>query len=405
MTTHEKEFNAELDDYLHSTQTNKKDNSDNETWTFDETTGVYVMHGKRKVMYTTADNQWVCGDYDAIYNDSNDRYLFDTQTQTWYDTVTKEHSIYDDATHTWTLLTDAYWSGQPEGTQSIRFVVASSPHFDTGSVVIADENGITIGRDRSWDSRLRLPEMIVSKYHAMIFLDKKQKRFYIIDNGSQHGTYVNEKRLSEPKQSSLPYELRHGDIVRIGSTSLEVHEHTTMPCDVCRTNSPVDIHSGKKPKQENVSISIVERDEQRRQWIEEAKKMYRSGSVLPDNKDYVDRAELRRQTKVKQEKFVDPYRKEIDETYTPPPQTTTMTTVYKPVQGIGNKMLQKMGWEEGQSLGKDQTTGILEPIQPSSQLSKAGLGSRKHYYKEPLPNETRKGKQWRQARERFEHLI
>ncbi|KAI9263566.1 hypothetical protein EDC94DRAFT_82894 [Helicostylum pulchrum] len=390
----DQDFSSELDDYL--TKSNQEQTT---TWIRDEETGIYVDHSKQVVMYTQQDGTWACGDYTQFYPN---RYIYDTQTQAWLDTITHEYSFYDDATHTYVPLTDAYWQGHPQGTGSIRLVVQSSPFFKQGQVVLIDENGITIGRDRSWDSRLRLPEMIVSKYHAMIYRDKQEKLFYMIDNGSQHGTFVNEKRLSEPKQASLPYELRNKDIVRIGSTSLQVHLHSMgWPCQGCLASELIETTLGKKEKQKQQQKVTVDLEESRREWIKNQKKMYQED--LDASNMYIDRARIRR-TFTKPEKFIAEEEEEYD---TPRPavvvNAAAAVSYHTPVSGIGNKMLQKLGWQEGQSLGK-YGDGILEPIRPSTQTSRTGLGtSASTSQPDANMNESKKEKQWRLAQERYKN--
>lgn len=383
--SNDQDFGSELDSYIKSSNTTEYQNE----WTFDEKTGVYVIHEKQLVMYQQ-DETWINGDYNQFYSQ---RYIYDSQTQAWFDTVTKEYSFYDETTQSYIPLTDEYWLGHPQGTHSIRLVIQSSPHFESGKVALVDENGLTIGRDRSWDSRLRLPEMIVSKYHAMIYLDKKEKLFYMIDNGSQHGTFVNEKRLSESKQASLPYELRHLDIVRIGSTSLQVHLHDMgWPCQDCLASDFIETTNGKKEKKQSQQIH-VDLEESRREWIKNAKKLY-TPTVDHEN-NYVDRAKIRRKH-TKPEKFIQS--EEID-MVAPMPQPPPIS-YHTPVGGIGNKMLQKLGWQQGQSLGK-HGDGILEPVRPSSRNSRAGLGIQSA--PQAPTNESKKEKQWRLAQERYKN--
>ncbi|CAO3629993.1 unnamed protein product [Mucor fragilis] len=408
MSNQEHDFGTELDSYINESahpNQGKEKAAAQQDWVFDESMGVYVIHDKRLVMYHV-DGNWVCGDYDTVYNN---RYMFDSETQSWLDTVTRQYSFYDEASQSYVPLTDAYWAGHPQSNLSIRFVIQSSPHFQSGQVILVDENGISIGRDRSWDSRLRLPEMIVSKYHAMVFLDKKEKAFYLIDNGSQHGTYVNEKRLSEPKQSSLPYELRHSDIIRIGSTSLQVHQHNMgWPCQSCLASEYIDTTSGKKDKvqQQKPKDHIEDLEASRREWIKKQKKLY----ALDDDasQGYVDRAHIRRKT-TKPEKYVPEKQDDshVDHDTLHSLHKTPITppvTVHTPVQGIGNKMLQKLGWQEGQSLGKRQD-GILEPIAPASQSSRTGLGSQQQQPLNTAQHETRKEKQWRLAQQRYQNAF
>ncbi|KAI8087324.1 SMAD/FHA domain-containing protein [Thamnidium elegans] len=348
----DQDFSSELDDYL------AKSNQEQPAWIRDEETGVYVDHSKQVVMYTQEDGAWACGDYNQFYPN---RILF-------------------------TMI---------QHIRSMRLVVQSSPFFKQGQVVLIDENGITIGRDRSWDSRLRLPEMIVSKYHAMIYRDKQEKLFYMIDNGSQHGTFINEKRLSEPKQASLPYELRNMDIVRIGSTSLQVHLHAMgWPCQGCLASELIETSLGKKEKQQQQQVT-VDLEESRREWIKNQKKMYQSD--LEESNIYIDRAKIRR-THTKPEKFI--AEEHYDDTPRPVAAAAAAVSYHTPVSGIGSKMLQKLGWQEGQSLGK-HGDGILEPIRPSTQSSRSGLGVTTQ--PDMNMNESKKEKQWRLAQERYKN--
>lgn len=91
----------------------------------------------------------------------------------------------------------------------------------------------TIGRDKSYEPRIRLKTLEVSRTHATIFqLEDEQQAhagvtdpsssnsnnapsWYIVDNASTHGTYLRRNgeehytRLSEKGQSSLPRQLKH----------------------------------------------------------------------------------------------------------------------------------------------------------------------------------------------------
>ncbi|KAG0933490.1 hypothetical protein G6F61_010841 [Rhizopus arrhizus] len=306
-----------------------------EQWIFDDFFGIYVMHGEKRVMYHNGE-QWICGDYDSFYTTA----------------ATTNNS-----------------------THSIRLVVQSCPFFKPGQVVLVDENGLTVGRDRSWDRRLRLPEMAVSKYHCMVFLNPTTQQFYIVDVGSQHGTIVNGKRLSKTKQSSLPQLLHHLDSIEIGSTTLQVHLHQTGPCKECLTQVFIDVSSGKKEKRKPSGMQDLATN--KRDWMRYYKECYDLGSTQQVNDEYVDRAELRRQTTVDATPIPKP------QIATPPvsvsspvPHLPVSSSPQTAVKGIGSDMLKKLGWQEGQSLGKNQT-GITEPIQLATQKDRAGLGMKK----------------------------
>lgn len=93
----------------------------------------------------------------------------------------------------------------------------------------------TIGRDKSYEPRIRLKTLEVSRTHATIFQHQQQEedtyqdgvqtaedastssagQWYIVDNASTHGTYIRRAgeehytRLSEKGQSSLPWHLKN----------------------------------------------------------------------------------------------------------------------------------------------------------------------------------------------------
>ncbi|KAI8883612.1 SMAD/FHA domain-containing protein [Backusella circina FSU 941] len=353
MKTESDEFGQELDAYISS--------QNNADWAYDTERNVYVMHDKKAVMYYM-NGMWIHGDYDSIYSD---RYVYDAETDVC--------------------------------TMTLRLVVLSSPHFEKDQVVLIDENGITIGRDRSWDRRLRLPEMMVSKYHCTIFLNKEEEAFFIVDIGSQHGTLVNLKRLSEAKQSSMPLELHHLDIISVGSTQLQVHLHETgWPCQFCVAQNYIETTQGKKDEKKVQQPITVDLEQSRREWLKQAKRFYLAEGSQDENREYIDRADIRRKT-VPAEKPSNPTQQErSDDGYTQ--QQYERVTMDTPVQGKGQQMLQKLGWQPGQALGKDQDQGIKVPIRPVAQTSKQGLGSTVIINPE---NETKKQRHWRLAQERF----
>ncbi|KAJ3226405.1 hypothetical protein HK099_004983 [Clydaea vesicula] len=87
---------------------------------------------------------------------------------------------------------------------NLKLFVKKSSLLKRNSVILVKSEGISIGRDRNFDKfRLRLKELQVSKFHSTIFrvLNKQNLKFeyQITDLGSLHGTFLNLKRLSEPK--------------------------------------------------------------------------------------------------------------------------------------------------------------------------------------------------------------
>jgi pSer/pThr/pTyr-binding forkhead associated (FHA) protein len=82
----------------------------------------------------------------------------------------------------------------------------------TGQVFPLTQGPVTIGRMA--DNVLVLSDSLVSRHHATI---SWQAGAHVIqDLGSANGTYVNERRITAPE------ELRHGYVVRMGNTILDV---------------------------------------------------------------------------------------------------------------------------------------------------------------------------------------
>jgi len=63
-----------------------------------------------------------------------------------------------------------------------------------------------------------------------------------------------------------------------------------------------------------------------------------------------------------------------------------------PVSNVGARMLQSMGWKEGEGLGKDGK-GIVDPVQAEAYSRGAGLGSSGG----PLPMESMIGTSYKAA--------
>ncbi|XP_023223099.1 angiogenic factor with G patch and FHA domains 1-like [Centruroides sculpturatus] len=114
----------------------------------------------------------------------------------------------------------------------IRVIVLESEKLQIGSLLLITYTGSTIGRDQNKD--LFIPDLSVSKSHADIKFNSDERCYVITDLGSQNGTYLNEFRLSEAKQISHSYPLKHGDNLRIGNCKLLLHIHEgTETCNDC----------------------------------------------------------------------------------------------------------------------------------------------------------------------------
>jgi pSer/pThr/pTyr-binding forkhead associated (FHA) protein len=91
------------------------------------------------------------------------------------------------------------------------------------SLVVVDEQGSkvqtvqlngTLQVGRAEACQIQLPDTYASSFHARIY--NRDGSWYIEDLGSTNGTYVNQRRITAPA------ELRAGDRVKIGKTTLDL---------------------------------------------------------------------------------------------------------------------------------------------------------------------------------------
>ncbi|KAL1919845.1 uncharacterized protein VTP21DRAFT_1776 [Calcarisporiella thermophila] len=379
----------------------------------------------------------------------DERYYHHPRADTWFDRKTAEWSVYDGR---WYRVIEPSTVYSKLGAV-LRLVVTASNVLTPGGVVLVDAEGITIGRDRAYARRLRLPEMMTSKFHCQIYFDpcaapvisegtsvgendiitaEMHDCFFIVDVGSSHGTYKNGMRLSIAKKSSEPFRLQHLDEISIGSTRFQCHLHPLdEDCHVCqiRDGNQINIGDGEKSSTtSNISedtsslattaltgsqivmekppvlntTALCQKESLEAKRREEIQRLKRKFQIEPNDKPkiepkvkkkYIDRAALRRERVgidpyVQSRELPDSSEDSVNQAETPGPINTG---------NIGHRMLQRMGWVQGQSLGTGG--GILDPIGVARRTDRAGLGA---------ANQTESHKQesfqeitMRKARERF----
>jgi pSer/pThr/pTyr-binding forkhead associated (FHA) protein len=237
--------------------------------------------------------------------------------------------------------------------ERIKLVVKESKLLECGGIVVVDENGLKFGRDKQ-DQLLCLKELEVSRYHSTIYY---MREFLIIDVGSTHGTFLNGIRMSESKLASDPVSLCHQDIIKIGSTTFQVHMHLQGYCEDCDVKTHTLIPIGNSyiiPIQNQGRISKKKKLENER--VQEMNRLKSSLGI----EDYIP------QTIVKDHRKVNQILKNISMPMIPSSsfletKVKDEITKKKTVDGIGKEMLQKMGWTIGTGLGK-HSKGIVEPI-------------------------------------------
>jgi len=126
---------------------------------------------------------------------------------------------------------------------SIRAIVKDTKchKVSKGMLYVFTCMGGSVGREGSHVAVF--PELLVSKRHATVsFCTGK---YYVLDEGTMNGTYLNKERLSIQKEVSERFELSHLDELKIGSTTLQLHIHRGHDtCAWCEPGLSTAQHEG-----------------------------------------------------------------------------------------------------------------------------------------------------------------
>lgn len=292
--------------------------------------------------------------------------------------------------------------------------------------------------------RIRLKEMEVSKLHATVYWDKKLQVWGVVDHGSMHGTFVKSEvggsssqstldgeqrgiRLSTSRVASIPRTLRHLDLLSIGSTTFLIHIHESrLTCDKCSTGSatevPLSVASENTREPTKRSSEAAGLDQGAPVDHKKALKMLKYNLISkrsphatdPPTVDtpYVDRAARRR---VQQpganipppglpyppQISSSPFRPHKPNPDRPsdmymPPVSVSAAPIALSNTNIGHRLLQKQGWQPGETLGQiadvpangtGERTSLLEPIRVSANMGRAGIGmSQGAFSAAPMPD-------------------
>lgn len=264
-------------------------------------------------------------------------------------------------------------------------------NLSVGTLFIVTCKGGSLGREGNHS--VTIPDITISKHHASFKFSDEKKCYTIVDLGSRNGTFLNGNRLSVALQESPPHNIEHGNVLRVGSTHLLCHIHTGQ--ETCKQCEPGCMAPPKPDKGEvlNENKQVRHRSELRRLRRKFGLEGPGSGVRLTSNNsaNYQDRAEARRKTVGSSDDN----------------EKTEVASVFQSIKSDnkGFKMMSKMGWTEGQTLGKDSNsdTAITEPIIVEQRPEKAGLGSLEASLpiQESSPSTKRKSTIWKKTQKRY----
>ncbi|KAK3913979.1 Angiogenic factor with G patch and FHA domains 1 [Frankliniella fusca] len=279
----------------------------------------------------------------------------------------------------------------------MRIIVESTEvrNLNVGNLFIVTCKGGTLGREKF--HAVCIPDINISKHHGIFTFDELSGKYFFTDYGSRNGTYVNKQRLSSAKQESDPCEIPHGTVITLGSTNLLCHIHPGR--ETCEECEPGVVASRKAEDYEPAPIPSQtgeSKSEKRMQELRRLRKRFGIGSSESKAElapGYEDRAEIRRVTVGSHNEHA----------------KTEMASTTESIRSTnkGFKMLSKMGWKEGESLGRDGT-GLTEPVLVTQRAEKAGLGAENAFDAVgaglPLPGPRQRADRWQRARERYGQL-
>ncbi|KAI9103808.1 hypothetical protein DFS34DRAFT_299919 [Phlyctochytrium arcticum] len=257
--------------------------------------------------------------------------------------------------------------------------------------------------------------------------------------------------VTESVNRSQPIRLRHGDVLTIGSSVLVAHIHTGLGCDECRmtaTNvvaletkksekpSAVEVGGedyinpasiglsrngggggGQQPKKAELETARLEELKRlKRDALGEEEEETEVSSDKPKKKKkkrkmkegYIDRAAMRRHMFGPEhtgggEEHHRPSSSQHQPYETAASHDVAITAVDP--TNIGSKLLQKMGWSQGQGLGVSGS-GRVDPVNVSMRNGREGLGTAGSSSAPPPSGkrETLYEATMRKARERFSEM-
>ncbi|XP_017069272.1 angiogenic factor with G patch and FHA domains 1 isoform X1 [Drosophila eugracilis] len=257
---------------------------------------------------------------------------------------------------------------------SLRIIVQETnvEALKVGSLHLITYKGGSLGREGAHD--VIIPDVNVSKCHLKFNYETKLGIYKCLDMGSRNGTILNGSKMS-----CSAMDLVHGSVITLGQTKLLCHVHEgNSTCGLCEpgllieTPTPVVATAGAS------TATVLSHKEQlkklQRKYGLENEKFVEPGN---GQSNYNDRAATRR---VKVGSSTDKEKTEV---------ACVNTEIGSSNKGF--KMLSKLGWQKGDTLGKtNASAGLLAPINVVANEGTSGLGNTDTVISSSRPMDKRK---------------
>ncbi|OQR79199.1 hypothetical protein BIW11_05908 [Tropilaelaps mercedesae] len=271
----------------------------------------------------------------------------------------------------------------------IRFVVKQSQQLPVHSVQMLPFPGGVLGAPLKSD--LCVPDPGVGKRHCNIYFESDSQQYKVEQLDGNNPTKINGK----PLKKGAKHVLVHMDRFELGEgTLLEVHLHDRK--DTCGNCEPGLLQRRAEldapSPNSSTSISTLSSEAQRRKNLKGMKKQYGLSEEpyiepwLDGNPHYADRAGERRA------------RVGSDFPHEPDAMPAH-AEVPMECSNKGFKMLQGMGWREGEGLGRSNQGGT-QPVSVQMRNERAGLGREDA----TTHSDDNRGERWKRARARYDQI-
>jgi hypothetical protein len=271
-------------------------------------------------------------------------------------------------------------------------MVIESDKLDTGKLFVVTYKGGSLGREGSHHDVL-IPDVQISKNHLTFSYNKKKGIYQFVDK-SRNGTLLDGVQMSLLSQKESAFNnLHHGSMLQLSKTKLLCHVHEGLStCAECEPYNYVKKTSDEPKQVDEPAPSNLSHKEQlkliQKRYGLQSEKFLESPSGTK-NKNYEDRAEKRRVKVGSSHHGAKTEQASVD---------SSISSSNK-----GFKMLAKMGWNEGQSIGKTQE-GIKEPVQVKAQQGTSGLGSDVFQPSVTFQGSHKKQAIWNKTQERYKSI-